>query len=846
MEKDYFAGDDLAWSVWKSKYATIGETTPQEMHFRLAASLANAERSEEDRSRSSLSKFGQELMKKFQSESHVGEFYYSYLDRFKWIIPQGSIMSMLGTGTIGSLSNCFVIPSPIDSYGGIFETDQQVAQIEKRRGGVGLNLNSLRPENTPVLNAAKTSTGAHSFMDRYSNTTREVAQNGRRGALMLLMSVAHPDIFKFVRKKKDRSKVTGANISVQLTDEFMRAVESDSTFTCRFPVDTKSTAKLPTNAFNTLYAGFDPGTYFMLIKAKELYQEIVENAWDNAEPGIAFMDNVVNYSPEGVYPQYRPVASNPCGEQWLQAYDACRLLAMNFFSCVKNPYTQDAELDLKKVYEVAYVQQRMADVIVDLEISHVQKIIEKIKADPEPEELKASELRLWENVKRVASSSRRTGCGFTGLADMLAALNVKYDSNEALKIIDLVMREKFKGEWDCSIDLGILRGTFTGWDPSKESTGNAFYEMMEKEFPELYLRNQKYGRRNVSLSTVAPTGSLSIITILEKYCNISAGIEPQFACWYMRNKKVNPGDEGVRIDFTDQNGDSWMTYPVVMGGFKEWIEKNHKAADYVGVELLPEDVLKKLFEKSPYYKACANDIDWKRRIEIQALVQKYTTNAISSTLNLSKETTKETVSDIYMYAWKKGLKGVTVYRDGSRTGVLVTEKKQDFEYSNAAKRPKELNSELHLVSVKGVKYGVIIGLMNNKPYEVFGFTADPNTKAGKGKIVKVKRGHYNFISDIGELTDIQSATIKHDELVLTRLISGMLRHGAKPQYVMEQIEKCELEVVSFGKAISRTLKKYCSEEEMIERSKCSNCGSTDLKMQEGCLTCNSCGFSKCG
>lgn len=478
---DYFKQDELAASVWLGKYAlknregVVVEKTPHDMHLRMAKELARAEKNYKQTPEldsitwNNLSHFGRHL------DVIDEEFIMKYFEFFKYIVPQGSIMSALGNFyKLQSLSNCFVIPSPLDSYGGIFKTDQEIAQLEKRRGGVGTNLNTLRPDDTPVLNAAGTSTGAHSFMDRYSNTTREVAQNGRRGALMLLMSVLHPDIFKFVGKKKDRTKVTGANISVQLTNQFLQAVKEDEDFICRFPIDNDSRPALTDLEYNILTPYLEG--YVMKIKARELFNEIVLNAWDNAEPGLAFMDTVVNYSPEGVYEQFRPIASNPCGEQWMQAYDACRLLAGNLFSFVVNPFTFDAYIDFEKLYEVFYIQQRLADDIVDLEIEYVQRIIDKIKSDPEPDDIKQTELNLWMNVQATAKASRRTGCGITGLGDMLAALGVKYDSEEALEITEKVMKKKMEAELDCTIDLAILRGTFEGWDRDLE-------------------KNLKYGKR---------------------------------------------------------------------------------------------------------------------------------------------------------------------------------------------------------------------------------------------------------------------------------------------------------------------------------------------------------------
>lgn len=867
--KEYFNGDELAADVWESKYKIEGEKTPHDMHIRMAEELARPERKyvdiASDREGFDLSDFGKALEKKLRkkSDKELVDWIMEYLGEFRYIVPQGSIMTMLGNKRkIGSLSNCFVVPSPHDSYGGILRTDQQLAQLMKRRGGVGTNINTLRPSDTPVSNAAGTSTGAASFMHRFSNTTREVAQNGRRGALMLLISCKHPDVYKFVNMKKDRTQVTGANISVMLTDDFMQAVEKDQDFYCSFPIEHSDdimkafpVGELPYNKLSKLQTPRGDG-WVVRIRARELFDQIVENAWENAEPGVAFMDRVHEYSPEGVYPQFRAIASNPCGEQWMQAYDACRLLAANLLNLVRNAFTQNAKLDLDRAYEVFYIQQRLADDIVDLEIEYVDRIIDKINNDNEPDGVKNEELMLWKNVRKTAKESRRTGCGFTGLGDMLAAIGLKYDSDEALKVIEQIMKVKMRAELDCTIDMALLRGKFEGHNSDLEfyvvneprnrfADGhlmgkNAFYQMIITEFGEsMAMRMMQYGRRNVSWSTVAPTGTVSLMT------QTTSGLEPLFLAYYMRRKKVNPSDKGIRVDFVDQNGDSWTEYPVLHPQFKEWL--------LVQATSMPDAMAKqdlgKWFEESPWYGATANDIDWRRRVEIQGIIQKYTTNAISSTLNLPNNVSKETVSGIYMTAWKTGLKGVTIYRDGCRSGVLVADsaKKSSFDYSDAVKRPKEIEGHLHVVTVKGVKYGVIIGMMDEKPYELFAFNLPDEIKEScNGKIVKVKKGHYNFVCEDGTLKNLQEAAVKSDELVLTRLVSGMLRHGAKPQFVMEQIDKCDLEVVSFGKAISRVLKKYVKDEDMVARNKCKDCGSANVRMQEGCLTCLDCGSSKCG
>lgn len=895
--KQYFHNDELAASVWLGKYALknnkeeIVEETPTDMHWRMAREIARADfkRLKQDNKASEgveLSTLGRDLAESlhFLSEEQLAGFYFGYFDRFKWIIPQGSIMSALGNPyKLQSLSNCFVIPSPYDSYGGIFKTDQEIAQLEKRRGGVGTNLNTLAPEGRVVLNAAGTSTGAHSFMDRYSNTTREVAQNGRRGALMLLMMCLHPDIFKFVSKKGDRTKVTGANISAQLTNKFMEAVEAEADFLCRFPVDLPvelddlDHLELPYNKLVTL----EKGMFVMRIKAKELFDLIVEMAWENAEPGVAYMDTVVSWSPDGVYKEFMAIASNPCGEQWMQAYDACRLLASNLFSFVKNAFKYNAELDLQAVYDVFYMQQRIADIIVDLEIEYVDRIIAKIKSDPEPEEIKQTELNLWQKVKETAVASRRTGCGFTALADMLAALNLKYDSDEALDVVKTLMQTKMRAELDCTIDMAALRGTFEGWSWEKEFdvtigthmpfynkqrmmsaamidgyeiTGkNPFFQMLQDEFPQQVVRMLNYGRRNVSWSTVAPTGSLSIIAILNRFCNTTGGCEAMFLPYYFRNKKVNPSDKDVKVDFVDQNGDSWQTFPVLMGGFKEYIHSIYGDDGMVDFDKITKEELEQLFKESPYYGACANDISWEKRIEMQGILQRYTTNAISSTLNLPKDVSKETVAGIYKRAWKAGLKGVTIYRDGCRTGVLVADNDKAIDkivYHDAPKRPRELKAELHTVTVKGQRYAVVIGFLESKLYEVFAFQDTENWfSKSKGLLIKEKKGRYHYCADDEAritVPDIGNMSSHADEQMLTRLLSGMMRHGVNPKFIYQQIDKCELEIVGFGSALKRVLKKYIPEKELIEGQKCTDCGSSNIRLEEGCSKCMDCGSSKCG
>jgi ribonucleoside-diphosphate reductase alpha chain len=758
---------------------------------------------------------------------------------------------MLGVDQIGSLSNCFVIGQPEDSYGGILKKDEELVQLMKRRGGVGIDISTLRPSGTVVTNAAKTSTGAASFMERFSNSTREVAQGGRRGALMITIDCRHPDVFEFVNIKKDRKKVTGANISVMLRDDFMEAVKKDEDYILRFPCNTeyKDTVwkhdieNLPYNIVQKVET-----CYFKRIKAKELYDSIVENAWENAEPGQMFVDRHHDYSPDSVYPQYKGVTTNPCGEIFMQEYDACRLMALNLLSFVNNPYTDKAEFDYQKLYEVAYEQQRLADDLVDLEIEHIDRILNKLEIDKHSESSKCTEIELWTKVRKVALSGRRTGCGFTALGDMLAALNLGYDSDKGLEAIEAVMHTKMEAELDCTIDLAILRGLFNGFESNDEFVGDAesgmndFYQMLVDEFPAQAKRMSENGRRNISFSTVAPTGSVSILT------QTSSGLEPLFSPYYMRRKKVNPNDVGVRVDFTDDNGDNWMEYPILHPQFKNWywIHMNKGERDDTTLENVTKEDLEYYFSQSPWYGSTANDIDWKKRVELQAVIQKYVTHSISSTINLPENVSKADVSEIYLYAYDKGLKGVTVYRDGSRSGVLVnteTKKKDSFEYHDAPKRPKCLPVDVFTTVSKGTKWNVIVGLFDGKPYEVF---AVPHfTNESHLELCKVAKGRYDLLKNKETYSENITAHMSDEEDVVTRMISYGLRHGGDITYATEQLDKSHGDITSFSKAISRCLKKYINVEKITTKSECPECAGI-LIYEEGCKKCASgCGYSAC-
>lgn len=852
MEKvlNYFKGDDLAAGVWQGKYAQEGEETPDDMHRRMAKEFARIEKGYNRQEHEiyytaypNCSKYGQ-TRKQLDEES-----IYNLFKDFKYIIPQGSIMSQLGVKSIGSLSNCFVVGQPVDSYGGILHKDQELVQLMKRRGGVGIDISTLRPEGTPTSNAAKSSTGAVSFMHRYSNTTREVAQNGRRGALMISIDINHPDVLEFIKIKRDLSQVTGANISIKLNDEFMKAVENDEDYILRFPCD-KSISKdfFTSRQYGELMTD-GIGFYWKLVKAKEYWDEINKSAHNVAEPGLMFWDNMVNYSPDGVYPQFRQITTNPCSEIGMQEYDACRLIAVNLYSFVDKPFTKDAQFNLDKFYQINYEAMRLSDDLIDLELEHIDRIIAKINSDPEPEEIKAPERNLWIKVRETALSSRRTGLGFTALGDTLAALGMKYDSDEAFKFIERVMKTKMESELDCTIDLAILRGTFEGWDKNKEfdnyqevdieptKGNNSFYQFLLNKFPEQAGKMINYGRRNVSWSTVAPTGTVSLMA------QTTSGIEPLFMPFYMRRKKVNPNDKDVRVDFTDQNGDTWQEFPVLHQKFKDWIiqftgrDKNDSLND------LDKRDLEILFKESPWYGSTANDINWIKRVEIQGIIQKYITHSISSTINLPENVSEEEVAEIYMESWKKGLKGITVYRDGSRSGVLVSNEdksKQTFEYRDAPKRPKSLVGEAHTTIVKGVPHNVIVGMFDSKPYEIF---IDTETSfSGIGEIIKKRKHTYYFKQN--DITVDISSTMTDEQAAITRLVSTSLRHGADIKFIVEQLNKADGDLFSFTKGLARVLKKYIPDGAK-STVQCLDCGSDNVIFEEGCNKCLSCGSSAC-
>jgi ribonucleoside-diphosphate reductase alpha chain len=831
----YFEGDELAASTWVKKYAMkdpegkIVENSPEMMHRRMAKEFARIEKNyPAGEDRSALSDYGQ--VREELTEDSI----YELFEGFKYIVPQGSVMTALGNKEmIASLSNCVVVPSVEDSYGGICHTDEQLVQLFKRRCGVGVDISGLRPKNSVVSNAAGTTTGAVSFMERYSNTTREVAQNGRRGALMLTMDVAHPDIEDFITIKQDLKKVTGANISVRISDEFMQAVDKNTEYTLRWPIDNP-----------------DP-KYSRVINARELWNKIIASAHNTAEPGIIFWDRQHYYSTSSVYPGYKNVSTNPCSEIAMQGGDSCRLIAINMLSFVNNPFTEEASFDYEKFYRVAYEGQRLNDDLVDLELECVSRILAKVDSDKEPEIIKRNERELWELLYNTGKKGRRTGLGFTGLADTIAALNFKFDSIEALSVVDQIMKTKLRGEFDSSIDMAITRGAFEGFNKKYEDTSD-FVKMLKKEFAPIYKRMMKYGRRNISLSTVAPTGTISLLT------RTSSGIEPVFMLSYKRRRKVQAGS-GEKPDYVDDMGDGFKEFVVYHPGLARW-------KDVTG----EEDIA-----LSPYAGSTAAEIDWYKRVQMQALVQKYTTHSISSTINLPSDVTVDRVGEIYMESWKQGLKGITVYRDGSRSGVLVAADKKDKKEDDKAKtmgdmvmekdlirRPKRLEADVIRFQNEYEKWIAVIGIMDGKPYEIFtgrmedAFNLPPYVE--KGVVIKEKdeegnsRYDFQYTDKDGYRTTIEglSRSFNKEYWNYAIVISEVLRHGMPLTFVVELINNLRLydeNINTWKNGVLRAFKRYIPNGTAAADKKCPQCGDPNgLIYENGCIICKSCGHSKCG
>lgn len=829
--KAYFHGDELAASTWMNKYAMKNkdgnflELSPDDMHLRMSKEFARKEieyktKSHLNGSFKLLSKYGQE--RELLDENKI----FNYFKNFKYIIPQGSVMSTLGNPyIIASLSNCIVLPEIYDSYGGISYTDQQLAQLFKRRCGVGVDISTLRPSGMHVSNAAGTTTGAVSFMERFSNTTREVAQNGRRGALMITLDIAHPDVEEFITVKQDLSKITGANISIRLSDEFMNAVEKNTDYTLRWPIDS------PNPKFSKV------------VKAQELWNMIIKCAHNTAEPGLIFWDRQHYYSTSSVYPGFKNVSTNPCSEIAMQGGDSCRLIALNLFNFIDKPFTPEAKFNYKNFHEVTYEAQRLMDDLVDLELEAIERILVKITSDPEPDYIKEVEVNTWKLLYNAGKKGRRTGLGFTALGDMLAGLGLKFDSREAIEEVEKIMKTKCEAEFDSSIDMSLERGKFDDFDPEIENTSE-FVQMLEKELPQVYSRMMKLGRRNISISTVAPTGTLSMLA------QTSSGLEPVFMLSYKRRRKVDTQDKNQRVDFVDPMGDSWQEFTVYHHKLKLWMETSGET-----------DIA-----KSPYNGSTAPEIDWEKRIELQAVVQKYTTHSLSSTINLSNDVSVATVGQIYLEAWKSGLKGITVYRDGSRTGVLVStdtkSESNDIKETQPPKRPKILEAEVIRFMNHDEKWIAVVGILKGKPYEVFTGRAEDSLSipkwVEKGWVIKnvdddsSKRYDFRFMDKDGYKVTIEglSRSFNKEYWNYAKLISGVLRHGMPLPHVVSLIGDLNLykdSINTWKTGVERALKKFIPDGTQAVDRKCSECGSPDgLIYEEGCIKCKNCGNSKCG
>lgn len=810
---EYFGGDELAASVFVTKYAlndgkgNLLESNPDQMHKRLAKEFARIE-----------SKYANPM-----KEQEI----YDLLANFKYIVPQGSPMSGIGNRhQYQSLSNCFVVDSPKDSYGGILKTDQEQVQIMKRRGGVGFDISSIRPKGLSTSNAAKTTDGIGVFMERFSNSCREVAQGGRRGALMLTISVHHPDIQTFIDIKRDLTKVTGANISIRLTDEFMKAVQEDENVELRFPVDA--------NAEHTVSR---------FTSAKEIWNSIIESAHTSAEPGLLFWDNVLKYTPAQAYADvgFNTISTNPCSEITLSAYDSCRLLLLNLTSFVKSPFSKSSEFDFNKFAEYTQKAQRLMDDLIDLEIECVDKIIEKIKSDPEDADVKAPELNMWKKIREAALNGRRTGLGVTGLGDTLAMLGQTYGSQESVDQTEEIYKTLALSAYRSSCKLAEERGAFAVYDYEKEST-HPFLQRIFESDPELQVLHQTHGRRNIALTTTAPCGSVSMLT------QTTSGIEPAFMLKYTRRKKINPSDPDAQVDFEDALGDKWQNFTVYHHGFKDWMIQTG----------LTE------IQDSPYHLATANEINWESAVDVQAAAQKWVCHAISKTINLPNDVSVEDVKKVYWRGWQKGLKGVTVYRDGSRSGVLVSTEdsennaEEKFAERAAPKRPEVLECDVHQATIKGNRWTILVGLLDGKPYEVLGGLSDfveISKKYSRGKIVKRPRKTTNSLYDlyIGEtdnetvIKDLVRVFDNPNYAGFTRTISLALRHGAPVQYLVEQLQKDkDSDMFSFARVVARTLKKYIEDGATQSNKTCPECGAEGtLVYLEGCVTCANCGHSKC-
>ena len=836
---EYFGGDALAARVWANKYAmkdslgNIYEETPRDMHWRIANEIARVE-----------AKYPNALS---------AQQLFDLLDHFKYIVPQGSPMTGIGNNyQIASLSNCFVIgmDGNADSYGAIIRVDEEQVQLMKRRGGVGHDLSHIRPKGSPVKNSALTSTGLVPFMERYSNSTREVAQDGRRGALMLSVSIKHPDSESFIDAKMTEGKVTGANVSVKMDDNFMRAAVEGRPYTQKYPIDST-----------------DP-LYTKEVNASELWKKIVHNAWKSAEPGVLFWDTIIRESVPDCYADlgFKTVSTNPCGEIPLCPYDSCRLLAINLYSYVVNPFTPDAYFDFDLFKQHVAVAQRIMDDIIDLEIEKIEAIMQKIESDPESEEVKGAERKLWQKIMDKSTLGRRTGVGITAEGDMLAAMGLRYGTDEATDFSEKVHRTIAIEAYRSSVNMAKERGAFKVYDSEREKN-NPFINRLKDADPALYEEMKKHGRRNIACLTIAPTGTVSLMT------QTTSGIEPVFMPVYKRRRKVNPNDPDVHVDFTDETGDSFEEFIVYHPKFMTWMETK----GYDTTKRYTQEEIDAMVAESPYNKATANDIDWLKKVQMQGRIQKWVDHSISVTINLPADVSEELVNDLYVEAWKCGCKGCTVYRDGSRSGVLIaTDNKKKTADGKPVEepctckppvvvetRPRVLEADVVRFQNNKEKWVAFVGLLDGRPYEIFTGLADDDEgillpkSVTSGYIIKnvdengVKRYDFQFSNKRGYKTTIEGLSEKFDKEYwnYAKLISGVLRYRMPIEQVIKLVSSLQLDsenINSWKVGVERALKKYVLDGTSAKGQICPNCGQETLVYQEGCLICTSCGTSRCG
>ncbi|MBX2929462.1 MAG: adenosylcobalamin-dependent ribonucleoside-diphosphate reductase [Saprospiraceae bacterium] len=826
----YFNGDELAAGVWVNKYAlkdsfgNIYERSPDDMHLRIAAELARIEQ-------------------RYPNPVDKEELY-ELLAQFRYIIPQGSPMAGIGNDMqTSSLSNCFVIGNNADSYGGIIRTDEEQVQLMKRRGGVGHDLSHIRPKSSPVMNSALSSTGIVPFMERYSNSTREVAQDGRRGALMLTISIKHPDAEDFIDAKLEAGKVTGANVSVRIDDAFMQAAQQGKTYRQQYPVDSAE----PTMAKD--------------IDAEKLWNKITFNAWKSAEPGVLFWDTVIRESVPDCYADlgYRTISTNPCGEIPLCPYDSCRLLAINLFSYVDEPFTPKARFNFEKFQRHAQLALRMMDDIIDMEIEKVERILEKIKNDPEASDIKNVEHSLWEKVLKACVNGRRTGVGITAEGDMLAALGLRYGSDEAIEFAVKVQRELAVNAYRSSVELARERGPFPIFDASREMR-NPFIQRLREADPKLYDDMVKYGRRNIALLTIAPTGTTSLMS------QTTSGIEPVFMVSYLRRRKVNPNDKDVRVDFIDEVGDHWEEYHVFHHKFADWLQT--QGYDVAAVTKMSKEDIDPIIAKSPYHRATANDVDWVQKVKMQGAIQKWVDHSISVTVNVPENTSVDMVRRIYQTAWETGCKGCTIYRDGSRSGVLIADnKKSKTAGENGVngvfppKRPKRLEADIVRFMNNNERWLAVIGQIEGKPYEIFTGRAEDTFRlpeyVTKGWVIKAtddegkKRYDFQFTDREGYRITIEGLSRSFDKEYwnYAKLISGILRQGMRLDKVVELVSGLNVEedhINTWKNGVVRALKRFVPDGTKVDKEACPHCHTAALVYKEGCVLCAECGYSECG